>query len=168
MDDWYSSFTDDSSGSALVGTTSRCGTRHTAWMASVPLKLANHPTHVVLDLGCTLSIGSRAAIKRFQERALYYGITTAFCRSSMSFVFANSATETCFESCIIHSPTRVHVLETGDVPILFSFSQMKNRGATVELDPKGDTLTCPAFGMCLFSADCSTMDHLVLDFTSLA
>ena len=143
-------------------------------MASVSLNLANHPTHVVLDLGCTLSIGSRAVIKRFQERALYYGITTAFCRSSMSFVFANSATETCFESCIIHSPTtppcstRVHVLETGDVPILFSFSQMKNWGAIVELDPKGDTLTCPTFGMCPFSADCSTMDHLVLDFTSLA
>ena len=95
-------------------------------MASVPLDLANHPTHVVLDLGCTRSIGSRAAIKRFQKHALYYGITTEVCRCKNPVVFANSETETCWESCIVHFPTtprcstRVDVLETGDVPILFS------------------------------------------------
>ena len=38
------------------------------WRQS-PLNLANHPTHVVLDLGCTRSIGSREAIKRFQKHA---------------------------------------------------------------------------------------------------
>ena len=43
------------------------GVRHTAWTASVPLNLANHPTHVVLDLGCTRSIGSKAAIKKVPE-----------------------------------------------------------------------------------------------------
>ena len=32
-----------------------CTRAHTAWMASVPLNLANHPTHVVVDLGCTRS-----------------------------------------------------------------------------------------------------------------
>ena len=32
---------------------------HTAWMAVPSLNLAYHPTHVVLDLGCTRSIGSR-------------------------------------------------------------------------------------------------------------
>ena len=41
------------------------------------------------------------------------------CFCSMPFVFANSATETCFESCVIYLPTtppcstRVDVLETG-------------------------------------------------------
>ena len=46
------------------------------------------------------------------------------------------------ENCIIHfrtilpCSTKVDVLETGDVPILFSLSQMKNLGTTVELDPK--------------------------------
>ena len=45
-------------------------------MASVPLNLANRTTHVVPDLGCTRSIGSRAAIERFQKHALYCGITT--------------------------------------------------------------------------------------------
>ena len=38
-----------------------CTKAHTAWMVTTPLNLANHPTHVVLDLGCTRSIGSRAA-----------------------------------------------------------------------------------------------------------
>ena len=42
------------------------------------LNLASHPTHVVLDLGCTRSIGSRAAIERFKKHARYYGITTEF------------------------------------------------------------------------------------------
>ena len=77
-DEWYSSLTDDSSCSDLRGTTAWYGTGHPAWMASVPLNLANHPTHVVLDLGCTRSIGSRTAIKRFQKYALYLGITTEF------------------------------------------------------------------------------------------
>ena len=40
---------------------------HTAWMASVPLNLANHLTHVVMDLDCTQSIGSRTAIRKVPE-----------------------------------------------------------------------------------------------------
>ena len=69
------------------------------------------------------------------------------------FVFANSETETFKENCITHFPTippcstMVDVLETGDVPILFSLSQMKNLGMTVELDPKGDKRTFPTFGL---------------------
>ena len=48
-----------------------------------------------------------------------------FCRSNKSFVFANSETGACMESCIIHfSPTpcstKVDVLETGDVPFASS------------------------------------------------
>ena len=68
------------------------------------------------------------------------------CRCNKSFVFANSETETCWESCIIHFPTtlscstRVDVLETGDVPILSSLPQMNNLGITIEFDPKGDKI----------------------------
>ena len=40
--------------------------------------LINHPTHVVVDLGCTLSIGSRAAIRRFQKYALHYALPQSF------------------------------------------------------------------------------------------
>ena len=119
-DDGYSSFTHDSS----CSNTAWYGTGHTAWMASVPLNLAHHPTRVVLDLGCSRSIGSKAAIRRFQKYALYHCITTEFCPCNMSFVFANSETETCWGSCIILCPTtppcssRVDVLETGNVIIL--------------------------------------------------
>ena len=97
-------------------------------MATAPLNLANHPTHVVLDLGDTRSLRSRAAIERFQKYAWYYGFTTEFCRCNKSFVFASSETETFVESCIAHFPTappcstKVDVLETRDVTILFFFS----------------------------------------------
>ena len=40
-------FTDDSSNAITKGTTAWYSVKHTAWMASVPLNLANHPTHVV-------------------------------------------------------------------------------------------------------------------------
>ena len=85
-------------------------------------------------LGCTRSIGSRAAIERFKKHAWCYGITTEISRCNKSFVFANSETEKCLESCNIHFPrpplcsTKVDVLETGDVPILLSLSQMRNLG----------------------------------------
>ena len=72
-------------------------------------------------------------------------------------MFANS--ETCWASCIIHFPTSppcstmVDVLETSDVPILFSLPQMRNSGMTIELDPQGDKITCPAFGLFSSPAD---------------
>ena len=45
---------------------------------------------------------------------------------------------------------------------------MKNFCMTVEMDPKGDKITCPAFGMYSCPAEYSTMGHIVLDLTSLA
>ena len=169
-DDWHSNFTDDSSSSTARGITAWFGTRHTAWMAAIPFNLSNHPTHVVLDLGCTRSIGSRAAIRRFQKHALYYGITTEFCTCNKSFVFATSEMETCWESCIVHFPskppcsTRVDVLETSNVPISFSHQQMENWEMTIELNPKGDKITCPAFGQYSTPAECemnTTMETLL-------
>ena len=88
--------------------------------------------------GPWLHIGSRTAIERLKKHAWYYGTTTEFCRCDNSFVFANSETETCKDSCITHFPTippcstKVDVLETGDVPILCSLSQMKNLGRRLE------------------------------------
>ena len=66
-------------------------------------------------------------------------MTTEFCPCNESFVFAISETETGWENCIVHCPTtppcstRVDVLETGNVPILFSLPHMKNFGLTIEL-----------------------------------
>ena len=61
----------------------------------------------------------------------------------------------------------VDVLETGDVPILFSLPQMRNLGMTIELDPQGDKITCPVFGLFSSPAEYSTMEHIVWDLTSL-
>ena len=143
-------------------------------MVTTPLNLANHPTHVVLELDCTRSIGSRAAVDRFKKHALCHGITTEFCRCDKSFVFANSETETCMESCIILFPTtptcssKVDVLETGGVPILSALPQINSLGMTIELDTEGDKITCPAFGLYSSPAEYSTMGHIVLDLTSTA
>ena len=126
-DDWSSSHWPDESSTSAAGWS--CTRAYFAW--AVPLNFTDHPTHVVLDLGCTRSIGSRAAIERFQKQAWYFGITTEFCRCHKSFVFANSKRGTCWESCIINFPTtppctaRVDMLEAGDVPILFFLPQMK-------------------------------------------
>ena len=113
------------------------------WMASVSLSLANHPTHVVLDLGCTLSIGSRANIRRFQKHVLHCAITTKFCPCTKSFVFANFETETFQQH--LHVQSELICLRRATCLSYFSLSQMKNSGTTIELDPKGDKLTCPAF-----------------------
>ena len=64
--------------------------------------------------------------------------------------------------------TRVDVLETGDVPILFTLSQMKNLDTTIELDPKGDEFTCPAFWACTPVQQSTPQWDIVLDLTSLA
>ena len=117
-------------------------------MVATPLNLANHPTH---KKGPWLH-----TVDWIEKHAWYYGITTEFCR------FDSLA----WESCIIQFPTtppcstEVNVLETGEVPILFSLSQMKNLGMTIELDPPGDTITCPAFGLCSSPAQYSTMGHV--------
>ena len=114
-----------------------------------------------------------SGLQRFQKNSWFYGRATEFCHSNSSFVFANSETQTCSESCIIHFPTTppcstmVDVLETGIVPILFSLPQMRNLGMTLELDPQGDKITCPAFGLFSSPAEYSTMGHIVLDLTSL-
>ena len=131
-------------------------------------------TLVVLDHGCTRSTGSRKAIRRFQRCALYYGVTTEFCLCNKSFVFANSVTETCREHCIIHFPTKppcsasVDVLETGDIPILFSLPQMQNLGIPLDLDPKGAKITCPALACTLLPTNIPQWDILSWILTSLA
>ena len=61
----------------------------------------------------------------------------------------------------------VDVLETGYVPILFSHPQMRNLGMTIEQDPEGNKITCPAFGLFSSPPEYSIMGHIVLNLTSL-
>ena len=48
--------------------------------------------------------------------------------------------------------------------LLFSLSQMKNLGMTIEMDPKGDKITCPAFGLYSSPAGYSTMGQNSAEF----
>ena len=148
--DWYCNCCNDSCSTLPT-------TGYTAmWMASVPLNLTNHPTHVALDLDCTRSVGSRSTIGRFQKHTLHYDIITELCACNKSFVFANSEMETCWESCTMHFPTKppwstnIDVLETS-VRILFSLPQMTNWRMTIELNPKGDKNCMSTFWSVLFS-----------------
>ena len=166
-DDRCSSLSDNSSTSAAGW----CGTGHSAWMAAVPLDLANHPTHVVLDLGCTRSMGSRAAIKKVTETyVVLRHYDRVFAVVKILSCLPTPRRRPCWESCIIHFPTtppcstRVDVLETGYVPTLFSHPQMKHLGMTIELDPKRDKITCPAFGLYSSPAEYSTMGHFGFGF----
>ena len=45
---------------------------------------------------------------------------------------------------------------------------MRNLGATVELDPQGDKITCPTLGLYSSPAEYSTTGHIVLNLTTLA
>ena len=55
------------------------------------------------------------------------------------------------------------MLGKSDAPILFSLAQRKNLGMTIELGPKGDKITCPAFGLYSSPVEHSTTGHIVLD-----
>ena len=68
-DDWSASHWLDYALTSSAGW--YCTKSHTVWMAANPLNLSHHPTHVVLDLGCTRSIGSRTAIEKFKKCAWY-------------------------------------------------------------------------------------------------
>ena len=62
---------------------------------------------------------------------------------------------------------KLDVRETGNVPIFLSLPHMKTLGMIVELDPNGDKITCPAFGLYSSPAEYSTIGQIVLDLTSL-
>ena len=47
------------------------------------------------------------------------------------------------------------------------FPQMRNLGATIELDPQGDKVACPAFGLSSSPAEYSTLGLVLLGLTSL-
>ena len=127
----------------------------TASMAVPSLNLAYHPTHVVLDVGCTRSIESRAAIERYQKHSWYYGITRELCRCNKSFVFANSGTESCLEICIIHFPTTppwLMCLRQVMYLFYFRFLRRENLGTTIELDPHERQDYMPSFWLVFLSS----------------
>ena len=121
-------------------------------MASIPYDLAHHPTQVVLDLGCTRSIGSRTWIRRFQKYALYHGITTEFSPCNKSFVFVNSGTE-------LWDGRRAY-------PILPSTKEEFGYYTWTGSRRRQHFMSC-FIGLYSSPVEYSTMGHIVLDLTSL-
>ena len=87
------------------------------------IDLAQHPTYVILDLGCTKSMGSRYA-------------DYAIVHSSSKFSFAKSETTTVHQALKVWFPTQppmftlVDIVEQGRIHILFSSTNEEPQDAT--------------------------------------
>ena len=114
------------------------------------VNLAENPTHVILDLGCTRSMGSRKAINAFLKAWKDKGNQAELLKSDASFKFANSHGTDCSQKIRIWfntSPaiyTDVDIVEEGKVPILMSLPQMQNLRFTLEIAPDNVYLACKA------------------------
>jgi len=65
------------------------------------VSLADNPTSVILDLGCTRAMGSRQAIERFMKAAAKHHLGCEILPSQVTFSFANSETTQVTEKCIV-------------------------------------------------------------------
>ena len=137
------------------------------------LDLKANPTYAVLDVGCTRAMASRYAINLFTKVAQNYGITFEYLPSDSHFTFANSETGTVKEKLRVWLPTKppcstdFEILETGNVPLLFSLPQMRNLYFTLELSPDSAFLTCEAFGFHREPIKSSTSKHLIVNLADL-
>ena len=96
------------------------------------IDVRKNPTYVVMDLGCTKSMGSRPAIMEFMKVGRKNGLTFEFKPCHTLYAFANSQQSYCHECLVAWFPTtppcfkEIDVLEEGNVPSLLSLPQMKN------------------------------------------
>ncbi len=137
------------------------------------IDVRKNPTYVVMDLGCTKSMGSRPAIMEFVRAGRQNGLTFEFKPCRTLYAFANSHQSYCHECLVVWFPTNppchteIDILEEGTVPILLSLPQMKNLYMTIHLTPHCEYLTCAAFGLDYTPCDRSTSNHMILDLTEL-
>ena len=116
------------------------------------INLEDNPTYVVLDLGCTRSMGSMNSVKAFIDAGKKHGITAKWRRVKTLMSFANSQStvlECCVDFTFPTNPpvtTSVDVNPSGNVPILMSLSQMQNLEFDLKLKPEGYYLTCAQLG----------------------
>ena len=89
------------------------------------------PTKVILDLGCTKAMGSRAAVNHFcqyidsqgHNTYLWYEIKP----TTSQFSFANSQTSKRTEKLVVSIQyTEFDIVEEGQVPFLVSLPQMRH------------------------------------------
>ena len=103
------------------------------------INLAANPLYVILDIGCTRSMGSRHAVEAFRRHCKEFNIATEILPSSSYFTFAGGGGTKIYEKCRIWFPTEpptytdVDICEQGMVPILLSVFQMRNMNMTLEM-----------------------------------
>jgi hypothetical protein len=138
------------------------------------VSLADNPTSVILDLGCTRAMGSRQAIEKFMKAAAKHHLQCEILPSQVTFSFANSETTQVKEKCRVWFPTTppcstdFDIIEQGKIPMLMSLSQMRNLRFELALTPEQALMTCPAFGYKAFPLKISISRHLILDLADMA
>ena len=93
-DDYSQLFVADVTGHSCLRTKTGC-----------VIDLAQNPTYVILDLGCTKSMGSRYAVKKFMTAAHVHGLDYEIIPSTSRFSFANSETTSVHQAMNIGFPT---------------------------------------------------------------
>ncbi len=135
--------------------------------------LPTNPTFVILDLGCTRSMGSRKAVDAFLKAWKRKGNEAEILESNASFKFANSQATNCTEKMRIWFRTKppiytdVDIVEEGSVPILFSLPQMQNLRFRLEADPDNVYLTCKSLNYHRQPLRMSVTKHLVIDLCDI-
>ena len=135
--------------------------------------LPTNPTFVILDLGCTRSMGSRKAVNAFLKAWRLKGNEAEILESNASFKFANSQATNCKEKMRIWFHTKppiytdVDIVEEGNVPILFSLPQMQNLRFQLEADPENVYLTCKSLDYYRQPLKMSVTKHLVIDLCDI-
>lgn len=135
--------------------------------------LMSSPGLVILDLGCTKGMGSRAACAKFAKEAKRRGVQFECVDSQATFTFANRDTSVAKQklrvwfNALLPVHTDFEIIEEGNVPILFSLFQMCNLGMQLHMSRDVMSMTRQAFGAYNLLLPVSASGHLVLDFLSL-
>ena len=135
------------------------------------VNMNEHPTLVILDLGCTRAMGSRKAVNKFVPAAGAAGLVVEFLPSNARFSFANSQTAQCREMMRVWFPTEpwsstcFDIVEEGSVPMLFSLVQMRNLQFDLYIRRDGAWVDSPILGTQRLPV--STSKHLCLDLCSI-
>ena len=138
------------------------------------------PTKIILDLGCTKAMGSRAAVNHFcqdidrqgHNSYLWYEIKP----TTSQFSFANSQTSKCTEKLVVYMSdyygsidcTEFDIVEEGQAPFLMSLPQMCNLRFSLNLTPRNASLTCDPLVIYHLPLDTFRSSRLVLDLEAMA
>ena len=141
------------------------------------IDLRNNPTYVILDSGCTRSMGSKTKVMLFIAFCVEHcpWIKFKWIWQPVKFSFANSHSNWVNWTVLINYHFEdgttftipVSVLEEGDVPILLSNQMMGTLHLDIINREECTFINCPCLGMFRAPAELSTTNHQVIDLSTL-